>query len=199
MPTVDPRIDAYIKSAAPFARPILSHLRTIVRTSCPDAQETMKWGHPHFDYKGIFCGMAAFKEHAAFNFWKGQLLSEKLPKVDEKAMGQFGRITSVADLPSDKTLSRLIKTAAKLNDEGVKVKRMRPGRKAPLSPPADLLAALKKNKKAQTTYEAFPPGQQREYIEWVTEAKQEATRAKRLATAIEWMAEGKQRNWKYMK
>ena len=199
MPTVDPRVDAYIKNAAPFARPILTHLRRVVHASCPDVQETMKWSFPHFDYKGIFCSMAAFKEHAAFNFWKGQLLSEKLPQVGEKAMGQFGRITSLADLPNAKTLTRLIKTAAKLNDDGVKVQRMPTGTRAPLPPPAELIAALKKNKKAQTTYEAFPPGQKREYIEWIAEAKQDATRAKRLTTAVEWMAEGKPRNWKYMK
>jgi uncharacterized protein YdeI (YjbR/CyaY-like superfamily) len=126
-------------------------------------------------------------------------LTAKLPKVDDKAMGQFGRLRSVADLPSDQTFSRLVKAAARLNDDGVKLARMAPGTKAPVRPPSDLIAALKKNTKAQATYDAFPPGQKREYVEWITEAKQEATRAKRLATAIEWMAEGKPRNWKYMK
>jgi hypothetical protein len=199
MPTTDPRVDAYIKNAEPFAQPILTHLRKVVHAACPAVQETMKWSHPHFDYKGIFCGMAAFKEHAAFNMWKGQLLSEKLPAVDEKAMGQFGGIRSKADLPSDATLTRLIKAAAKLNDEGVKMARTPPGSKAPLKTPSDLLIALKKNKKASATFDGFPPGQRRDYVEWITEARQDATRAKRLATAIDWMAEGKPRNWKYMK
>jgi hypothetical protein len=199
MPTTDPRVDAYIKKAAPFARPILSHIRAVVHASRPDVQETMKWSHPHFDYKGIFCGMAAFKQHVAFNFWKGQLMSETLPKVEEKAMGQFGRLKSVADLPDDTTLTRLIKAAAQLNDRGVTLKRAPAGSKGPVRPPADLVTALGRNPKAKATFDAFPPGQKREYVEWITEAKLETTRSKRLATAVEWMAEGKPRNWKYMK
>jgi uncharacterized protein YdeI (YjbR/CyaY-like superfamily) len=199
MPTTDPRVDAYIRNAAPFAQPILLRIRKVVHQACPDVQETMKWSFPHFDYKGIFCGMASFKQHATFGFWKGSLLAEKLPKVDEKAMGQFGRITSLADLPADRTLARIIKAAAKLNDAGVKVVRAPSPKKLALPPPADLMAALGKKPKALAAFKAFSPSQQREYVEWITEARQEATRASRLATAVGWIAEGKPRNWKYMK
>ena len=179
MPTTDPRVDAYIRNAAPFAQPILLRIRKVVHQACPDVQETMKWSFPHFDYKGIFCGMASFKQHATFGFWKGSLLAEKLPKVDEKAMGQFGRITSLADLPADRTLARIIKAAAKLNDAGVKVVRAPSPKKLALPPPADLMAALGKKPKALAAFKAFSPSQQREYVEWI--------------------AQGKPRNWKYMK
>ena len=199
MPKTDPRVDSYIQKAQPFAQPILKQIRKVVHEACPGVQETMKWSHPHFDYKGIFCSMAAFKEHAAFNFWKGSLLSQQLPKVDDKAMGQFGRLTAVADLPATASLTRIVKTAAKLNDAGVKIERApRTAKPAPKAP-ADLLAALKKNAKALKTYEGFAPGQKREYVTWIIDAKQDATRASRIEQAVEWMAEGKQRNWKYMK
>jgi len=199
MATRDPRIDAYIKKAQPFAKPILTHLRSVVHDACPGVQETLKWGVPHFDYKGIFCGMAAFKAHTTFGFWKGALLKDQLPKVDEKAMGHFGRITSMDDLPNAPTLARIVKAAARLNDDGVKVARMPKAKKPPLEAPADLLSALAKSKKAQAHFKAFPPGQQREYNEWIIEAKQDATREKRIKTAVEWIAEGKIRNWKYVK
>lgn len=194
----DPRVDAYIKKAQPFAKPILTHLRKVVHDACPDVEETVKWGMPHFDYKGPFCGMAGFKGHATFGFWKGGLLKENLPKVDEKAMGQFGRIASLADLPGAATLTRLVKAAAKLNDDGVAVKR-KTAPKAPLKTPPDLLAALKKNTKALATFTTFTPGRRREYVAWILEAKQAATRASRITTAVGWMAEGKVRNWKYVK
>jgi uncharacterized protein YdeI (YjbR/CyaY-like superfamily) len=199
MATRDPRVDAYIKKAQPFAKPILTHLRDVVHTACPDVQETLKWGVPHFDYKGIFCGMASFKQHATFGFWKGALLKDQLPNVDGKAMWQFGRITSIDDLPNKPTLARIVKAAAKLNDEGVKVARPPAGKKPPLKTPADLVSALGRNKKALANFKAFPPGQQREYVVWVTEAKQDATRDKRIKTAVEWIAEGKIRYWKYVK
>jgi len=199
MATRDPRIDAYIKKAQPFAKPILTHLRSVVHDACPGVQETLKWGVPHFDYKGIFCGMAAFKAHTTFGFWKGALLKDHLPKVDEKAMGQFGRITSMDDLPGKPTLARIVKAAARLNDDGVKVARMAKTKKPPLEMPADLMSALARNKKALANFKAFPPGQQREYNAWIIEARQDATRAKRIKTAVEWIAEGKIRNWKYVK
>ena len=199
MASRDPRIDAYIEKAQPFAKPILTHLRSVVHDACPGVQETLKWGVPHFDYKGIFCGMAAFKEHTTFGFWKAALLKDQLPKVDEKAMGHFGRITSMDDLPSAPTLARIVKAAAKLNDDGVKVPRMVKTKKPPLKAPADLMSALARNKKALANFKAFPPGQQREYSEWIIEARQDATREKRIKTAVEWIAEGKIRNWKYVK
>jgi len=200
MPKTDPRVDAYIRKAKPFAQPILVHLRKVVHRAVPDVEETMKWSSPHFDYKGMFCGISAFKEHVGFGFWKGALLAKHLPgSGDMSAAGQFGRIASLEDLPSDRELTRILKIAKKLNDDEVKAPPMRKGPRPELKAPADLLGALSKNKKAKATFDKFPPGQRREYIAWVIEAKQAATRAKRIETAVEWMAEGKIRNWKYVK
>lgn len=193
----DQRVDAYIASAAPFAKPILEHIRQTVHSAWPEIEETIKWGMPFFDYKGPVCQMAAFKAHCAFGFWKGSLIFGKSEKQNE-AMGQMGKITSISDLPSKREISRLVKAAAALNDAGVAVKR-KPAAKKPPSIPDDLAAALKKNAKARATFEAFPPGHKREYVDWITEAKREETRAKRLAQTIEWLAEGKARNWKYQK
>jgi uncharacterized protein YdeI (YjbR/CyaY-like superfamily) len=196
----DPRIDAYIAASAPFARPILKHLRKVVHTGCPDLEETIKWSTPAFYFKGPFCGMAAFKGHVAFGFWKGSLLKGKgasLGKSDEQAMGDFGRITSLDDLPSERALLALVKRAAVLNDEGKKVARTRKA-KPKLVVPAYFTAALRKNAKALETFRGFSPSHQREYVEWVTEAKTEATRQRRLETAVAWMSEGRVRNWKYM-
>ena len=198
MPKKDPRVDAYIKKAQPFAQPILTHIRKVVHTAVPGVEETMKWSSPHFDYKGIFCGMAAFKEHVGFGFWKAGLMKDVLPGSGLSAAGQFGKISSIKDLPSDKELTKIIKAAKKLNDDEVKAPPMRKGPRPALKAPSDLLAAIEKNKKAKATFERFPPGQRRDYIEWVIEAKQAATREKRITTAVEWMAEGKPRNWKYM-
>jgi uncharacterized protein YdeI (YjbR/CyaY-like superfamily) len=195
----DDRVDAYIAKSPEFARPILTHLREIVHAACPDVEETMKWSRPHFVYKGMLCGMSAFKEHCAFGFWKSSLILDEKGECVDKASGHFGRITAVADLPSKKILTGYIKEAMKLNEAGVKP----PVRAKPKSPsevvvPEDLESALLKNKKAMAGFEKFPPSHKREYIAWITEAKTEATRTRRLETAIEWMAEGKPRNWKYM-
>ena len=185
----DPRVDAYIAKAAPFARPILTHLREVIHATSSDIDEDMKWSFPHFMYKGILASMASFKEHAAFGFWKGSLIVNTAGRSAE-AMGQFGRITSVKDLPSKNVLTGYVKQAMKLNDEGVpSPMRSKPKpKKPPLAVPKDLAAALKANKKALATFEGYPPSAQREYIEWVTEAKTDATRMKRLTTAIEWMS-----------
>lgn len=192
----DPRVDAYIDEAAEFAQPILKHIRELVHRHCPQAEETLKWRMPTFMHHGMLCGMAAFKQHCAFGFWKHKLVVGV--ERDDTAMGQFGCIKSVKDLPSPKLLAGYIKKAMQLNEEGVTVPRApaksRPAPKAP----DDLAAALKKNKKAAAVYAAFSPSAQREYVDWISEAKRNETRAKRLATAIEWIAEGKQRNWKYM-
>ena len=192
----DPRVDAYISKAAPFARPILTRIRDIVHASCPDVEEAIKWSFPHFMYKGMLCSMAAFKRHAAFGFWKGSLVTGG-PR-SEDAMGHFGRIATLEDLPSHQVLARLIKKAAALNDEGVTVPRA-PRKAAPkaITVPADVAAALRKNKSAQRCFDGLSPSHKREYLEWITEAKTEPTRARRLTQAAEWMAEGKSRNWKY--
>lgn len=196
----DPRIDAYIEKAQPFAQPILKHIRTVVHAACPDVQETMKWSFPHFDYKGIFCGMASFKSHCTLGFWKYALLTDGLkgmPKGGEKAMGQFGRITSLADLPNEKALVKIVQAAAKLNDDKVAVPRAKPKPRPAIKVPPYFSAALKKDKGAAAAFEAFPPGHRREYLEWITEAKTEETRNRRMAQAIEWISDGKGRNWKY--
>lgn len=195
MPTLDPRIDAYIVKAAPFARPILEHLRELVHDGCPGVVETIKWSAPAFDFEGSLANMAAFKAHVAFGFWKGSLIFES--DKEKEAMGQFGRITSLDDLPADRTIVALVKKAAKLNASGAKVPRPVKHPKPPLPTPPDLTAALKKNAKARATFDAFPPSHKREYVEWIVDAKTVATRAKRLATTLEWLAEGKSRNWKY--
>ena len=199
----DPRVDAYIKKAAGFAHPILEHLRSLIHKGCPGVKETIKWSFPVFEYEGgILCNMAAFKQHCSFGFWKASLMAdpEKILKMREEktGMGHFDRITSLKDLPSDKILLAYIKEAARLNEEGVKVSRPKPaGPVKELPVPPALLAALKKNKKAQTAFEAFPPSHRKEYIQWITEAKTEPTRDKRIATTLEWLEEGKSRNWKY--
>jgi uncharacterized protein YdeI (YjbR/CyaY-like superfamily) len=204
----DPRIDAYIAKAADFARPILSRLRQLVHKGCPGAAETVKWGMPFFEYNGsILCNMAAFKQHCAFGFWNALLLKdpEGLLRVkDKNAMGHFDRITSLKDLPSDKILLAYIKEAAQLikDGKGMRAQPKKDAKKAPAAPlpvPAGLAAALKKNKKAQATFEAFPPSHRKEYIEWISEAKTDVTRDKRIATTMEWLTEGKSRNWQYQK
>jgi uncharacterized protein YdeI (YjbR/CyaY-like superfamily) len=199
MGTRDPRLDAYIARSADFAKPILEHLREVVHEACPEVKEDMKWSSPHFMYKGMFCGMASFKEHVAFGFWKGSLVVDGNGRNAE-AMGQFGRITKVSDLPPKKVLVGYIKAAKKLNDEGVKSPpRAKPKSKKELPVPQELSAALSRNKKAKATFEGFTPSHRREYVEWISDAKGEETRKRRLDTAIEWMSEGKPRNWKYMK
>ena len=209
----NPQLDAYIARSAPFARPILTHLRDVVHEACPDVEEAMKWSFPNFLYKGMFCSMAAFKEHCAFNFWKGELVVDARRPGTEKAMGQFGRITKLSDLPSKKVLAGYLKTAMKLNDEGVKppwlerrnavkaaqtVTAAKAAKKAkPATVPADLAKALKGNATARAGFEKFPPSHRREYVQWITEAKREETRRRRVETAVAWMAEGKPRNWRY--
>jgi hypothetical protein len=194
----DPRIDAYIAEAQPFAKPILRRLRTVVHRVCPDVEETMKWRFPHFDYKGMFCGMAAFKAHCTFGFWKHTLLVDRgLLDSAGEAMGSFGRITSIDQLPPSAKLVAIIKAAKALNDEDVKVTRRKAPPKPTVRPPAYFMAAVRRNKKAHAAFTAFSPSHRRDYVTWVTEAKSEDTRQRRLETAIGWMAEGKSRNWKY--
>jgi uncharacterized protein YdeI (YjbR/CyaY-like superfamily) len=191
----DPRVDAYIAKSADFAKPILRHLREIVHKGCPEIEETMKWSFPHFIYKGMLCSMASFKNHCAFGFWKGTLIVPEKPE----AMGQFGRIAKLSDLPKDGVLLGYVREAARLNETGERVPRKPRKPKKVLSTPPDLAAVLKRNAKARNTFGGFSPSNKRDYVEWITEAKTEETRKKRLDTAVEWMAEGKPRNWKYMR
>jgi len=191
----DRRVDAYIKRAQPFARPILKRLRDIVHTGCPGCQEVIKWQMPFFDYKGPICFMSAFKQHAAFGFWKGKLL---FGKADEGAMGHFGRLTSISDLPNEKKLIGYVRKAAELNERGVKKARPKSTTARSVAVPADLKAALARNSKAQKTFENFSYSHKKEYVEWITGAKRDETRTGRLKTAIEWLSQGKPQNWRYM-
>jgi len=207
VPQTDPRVDAYIAKSAEFARPILEHLRDIVHRGCPEVVETIKWGMPFFDHHGPLAMMAAFKEHCAFGFWKA---GDLLPDPSNDAMGQFGRIGAVRDLPAKRILVGYVREAARRNEAAPKKgARKAPGAKAPPRQPArrelrvpdDLAAAFrqKKHAKARATFEGLSPSHRREYVEWIEEAKREVTREKRLATTLEWLAEGKPRNWKYVR
>lgn len=192
----DPRVDVYVAAAAEFARPILVHLRGLVHEVCPEVEEGIKWGHVSFAYKGMLASMAAFKAHCGFGFWKGLIIFGSKDKEDN-AMGRFGRLTSLADLPSDGKIRGWLKQAVELNEAGVKVARPKPAVKKELVTPGFLAEALRKNKKAGATFERFSYSHKKEYIEWLAEAKRKETRQKRLVTALQWLAEGKPRNWKY--
>jgi len=199
----DKRIDAYIAASAPFAKPILTHLRGLVHKACPEVTETIKWGFPNFDYHGILCNMASFKQHCAFTFWKAKLMKdyEKVLRLaGNSAMGHFGQLKSLKDLPSDKKMIQYIKEAALLNEAGVKpVRRPTVTVKNPLSIPTYFKKMLSGNKKAWVTFDAFSYSHKKEYLEWITEAKTEVTRNKRMAAAVLWLSEGKIRNWKYIR
>ena len=191
----DQRVDAYIAGQPDFARPILAHLRGVIHEACPDCEETMKWSRPSFLYKGkILAGFSGFKAHAAFGYWNDSMLSQE--EKNRSAMGQFGRLTSLDDLPPRATLLDLTRKSMALIDEGAKPPRAT-AKKAPFTVPQDLRAAVDAVPAAKATFDGFPPSCQREYVEWVTEAKRDETRAKRLAQTVEWLAEGKRRNWKY--
>jgi uncharacterized protein YdeI (YjbR/CyaY-like superfamily) len=192
----DPRIDAYIAKAQPFARQILEHVRERAHATVPEAQETLKWGAPSFVLDGkILLIMAGFKAHAALNFWRGQEL--RGGEADADAMGQFGKLTSVEDLPSNGELDRLIREAAELAKTAPAPRKVKHAPKPEPQLHPDFAAALDSAPKAKSVLDAFPPSARRDYLEWIADAKQDATRAKRIATAIEWLSEGKKRHWKY--
>ena len=197
MPDKDPRIHAYIEKSADFAKPIMTHLRKVIHKASPKITENIKWSMPAFEYKGLVCGFAAFKQHCTFGFWKQSLLEGSAFPAEKNAMGSFGRLTSVADLPDASMLKKLVRDAARLNDEGIKVKRVVSKEKKELVVPDILNEALARNEKAAETFNNFPYSKKKDYVEWITEAKTDATRDKRLGTTIEWLAEGKARNWKY--
>ncbi|MDP3443106.1 MAG: YdeI/OmpD-associated family protein [Ignavibacteria bacterium] len=197
------QIDVYISKSADFAKPILEHLRELVHSACPDIEEKIKWGFPHFDYKGPLCHMAGFKQHCAFGFWKAIIMKDPLLMLNaksESAMGNLGKIKSLKDLPSDKKMIAYIKEAVKLNDAGIKLPpKVASSDKKEIVAPDYFLKLLKKNSSAYATFTNFSYSNKKEYVQWITEAKTDETKNKRMETAIEWMAEGKPRNWKYMK
>lgn len=205
MPTTDPRVDAYLDEAEPFAEPILRHLRGLIHEVIPEVEETIKWNFPHFvlpgakgkQAGGTICSFAAFKEHCTLAFWNApEVVGDA---AVEGAMGEFGRITSLDDLPDEETLRGYLSTAVRLRASGAKDRRMGGGAEPRPEPavPRELAEALAAHDRARATWEGFPPSHRREYVEWLTEAKRETTREKRLAQALEWLAEGKDRNWKY--
>ena len=192
----DPRIDAYLAKAQPFARPILEHVRGRVHAVVPEVEETLKWSAPAFTVDGkILLMMAAFKAHAALNFWRGQELRGSEASAD--AMGQFGRLTSVADLPPDAELDALIRQSVELAATAPAPRKVKHEPKPPAELHPEFAAALDANPKAKAILDGFAPSARRDYLDWIAEAKQDATRAKRIATAVEWLAEGKKRHWKY--
>lgn len=202
----DPRVDAYIEKAAPFAQPILAHLRELMHQACPRATEAIKWGMPFFVQQDvILANMAAFKQHCAFGFWGPEMkkLLERDGLNSSDAMGTLGRITSLKDLPSHKALLAYMRHAADLVGSGQRTKSIerpqKPATKRPVSFPPELAAALKKNKVAAKAFAGFSPSSQREYCEWITEAKRPETKEQRLQQAIAQIAQGKSRHWKYEK
>jgi uncharacterized protein YdeI (YjbR/CyaY-like superfamily) len=199
MAIVDPRVDAYIEKSAEFARPLLAQVREVVHAACPEAEETLKWGMPSFTWRGkILCGMAAFKQHMTLWFWNGEAIVGDAGRGE--AMGQFGRITGKADLPGKRELRGYVKQAMALVESGAKrppAKKAAPKPELPV--PDDLASALRRDAKARAGFEGLAPGYRREYVEWIEEAKRADTRTRRLEQAVEWIAEGKPRNWKYIK
>jgi len=201
----DKRVDAYIEKAQPFAKPILRKLRALIHKGNPDMVETIKWGMPSFEYKGPCCGFAAFKQHATFGFWKYKLIEDPNGYLSEcsnqggAAMGNLGRIMSKADLPPDRVIVEFVRQAKKLNDDGVKLPPRQKKARKELNAPDSMMAAIRRDRRALETFEKFSPSHRREYIEWITEAKTDATRDRRMATMVEWLAEGKPKNWKYMR
>ncbi|MBB5639297.1 uncharacterized protein YdeI (YjbR/CyaY-like superfamily) [Pedobacter cryoconitis] len=202
MGKLDNRIDLYIDNAAVYAQPILNHLRMLVHEACPEIIEKIKWGCPHFDYKGPVCHMAAFKNHCAFGFWKGALLPDLHHLVGEDkqhAMGHLGKLESVEDLPGDDVLITYIQNAVILNKEGVKLPKKTTAPRTDLQVPDDFVERLVTVPAAGINFEKFSYAKKKDYLEWFKDAKTEATRNKRMDTAIEWIIEGKSRNWKYEK
>ena len=199
MTSRDPRIDVYIARSAEFARPILEHVRTLVHEACPQVEESIKWGMPMFVHAGsILCSMAAFKAHASFGFWKHALVVGDTAGSGE-GMGSFGKLTSIRDLPSKRQLLIYIRKAARLNEQGMKGPAVRKAATPKPLPdtPDDFAQALRGNAAARKCFDAFAPGHRREYLEWILDAKRAETRASRIAQAVQWLAEGKSRNWKY--
>ena len=206
MRSSNPKVDAYIEQAQPFAQPILKHLRTLIHQACPDVEESIKWSRPFFLYRDtILCNLSAFKQHCSFGFWGAEIggILREANALQEGAMVSLGRITSLKDLPSDKLLLQWLRQAADFVQQGEHTSviaarhKVVKAQKPTLTPPSEFLTALEKNRKAAAAYAAFSPSCKREYIEWIAEAKLPDTRNRRITTAVEWITEGKQRNWKY--
>lgn len=190
----NPKIDDYIANSADFAQPILTKLRALVHQTHPDIEETLKWGMPNFEYKGLLFNMAAFKQHCSFGFWKQKLI--KGLDRNEEGMGSFGKIKSLKDLPNDEVILMLMKEAVLLNEHGIKIPKKEKDKRE-IVVPHELENALNKQPKAKEVFDNFSYSHKKEYVEWITEAKREATKSKRIEQTIMWLIEGKHRNWKY--
>ena len=199
-PTLDPRVDAYIQQAAPFAQPILTKIRAAFHAGCPDLEETIKWGVPSFERGGMLGGMASFKKHVSYGFWRAGEMDDPHDLLGKERKASFMRIRaeSVKDLPTKTVLVSYVKQARRLNEAGQPVRaKKKPAQTTPKAP-AELTRAIQASPKAAAFWKTLAPGYRKEYVEWVTDAKREATREKRLLQTVEWLAEGKKRNWKYM-
>ena len=190
----NPKIDAYIEKSADFAKPVLLKLRALVHQAHPDIEETIKWGMPNFEYKGLLFNMAAFKQHCSFGFWKQKLIPGL--DIEKDGMGSLGKIRSLEDLPPDEVLLMFMKEAVILNEKGIKTEKTSKAKKE-LIIPGYFREVLKTDPKAKEVFDNFSQSHKREYIEWITEAKREETREKRIKQTIDWLKEGKHRNWKY--
>jgi uncharacterized protein YdeI (YjbR/CyaY-like superfamily) len=195
-------VDAYINKAAEFAKPILEYLRELVHAGAPGVVEEMKWSRPFFVYEGVILGnMAAFKAHCSFGLWGSEVgaVLEKEGAAQDNGMGTFGKVASIKDLPPRAKLVGYVSVAAKAIADGERTKAWSRPKvvKAEAEVPEALAAALKKNKAAAKKFGSMTPGCKREYCQWIAEAKRDETREKRVATAVEWITEGKSRNWKY--
>jgi hypothetical protein len=203
MGTRDPRVDAYVAASADFARPILTHLRDLVHAAVPDVVETIKWGIPAFEHHGMLGGMAAFKQHCAFNLWRGDDLAPAGVTRGVDGMGQLGRVTSLADLPADPLLVEWLRAVAARNatrtaaPKSARAAAPRRPASAAVELPDELVEALAGQPAARATFDGLPPSHRREYAEWIAEAKRPETRQRRVTQTLEWLAEGKSRNWKY--
>ena len=193
-------VDRYIRSSAVFARPVLRRLRTFFHRADPRISETIKWGVPHFEYQGILGSMAAFRKHVSVGFWKGGMIGDEAGVFESAGNRKMTmlRMRDVADVPSADLMLVYIRRAVALNERGMRI----PARKRTavrVAIPSFFSNALRANRKASDVFSRLSRSHQREYVDWLTEAKREETRQRRMATAIKWLSEGKPRNWKYMK
>ncbi len=194
----DLAVDKYIKDAAVFAKPILSHLRKVVREACPQAQEEIKWRQPFYTYNGkIVCGMGTFKAHCKFWIWNWPTISKSKTQKTKDAMKGLLHIYKVSDLPNVKLIQSLLKESLELRQPGAKpIKRKPLKKKPPVKTPSDLMLALKANPKALRNFQAFSESVKRHYVDWILEAKTEDTRERRIEKSIDAIAMGKTQHWK---
>jgi uncharacterized protein YdeI (YjbR/CyaY-like superfamily) len=199
----NPELDDYLAKSAGFAKPIMQHLRELLHETCPEIVEEIKWGIPHFDYKGeMMCIFAAHKNHCSFTFWKESLMSDQKFKENPSLQASkryLGKIISLSDLPSDKQLVAYIKEAMALNENGVKLVPRKSEKPKNIAIPDYFAKELAAKPKVKKIFDSKSDSFRKDYLVWITDAKTETTRQKRIAESLEWIAEGKGRFWKYDK